>query len=60
MYHHGLIKMLIEAHLKTIGYDWESFLVKNHIKEEEPNNKIKRIRINLYLNPKDDLPLQQE
>lgn len=63
MYHHGLIKLLIEAHLKNTGDDWESFLVRNHFKEvehDEPNTKIKRSRRNLSLKPKDDLPLQQE
>lgn len=63
MYHHGLIKMLIEAHLKSIGDDWESFIVRNHFKEvqqEEPICKIKRSRRKFSLNPKDDLPLQQE
>lgn len=63
MYHDDLIKMLIEAHLKSIGDDWEVFLVRNHFKEverEEPNSKIKRSRRKLSLNLKDDLPLQQE
>lgn len=63
MCHHGLIKMLIESHLKSIGDDWESFIITNHFKEveqEESSNKIKRSRRKLSLNPKDDLPLQQE
>lgn len=53
--------MLIEAHLKNIGDDWESFLVRNHFKEveqEEPNRKTKRSRRKLSLNPKHDLPQQ--
>jgi len=33
MYHHGLITMLIEAHLESKVDEWESFLVKNHFKE---------------------------
>jgi len=32
MYHHSLIKILIEATLKNIGDYWESFLVRNHFK----------------------------
>ena len=27
MYHHGLIKMVIEFHLKGLGDDWENFLL---------------------------------
>lgn len=55
--------MLIEGHYKNIGDDWESFLVRNHFKEveqEEPNNKIKRSRRRLSINPNDDLCPQQE
>jgi len=55
--------MLFEAHLKNIGDDWESFLVKNHFKEveqEEPNNKIKKSRRRLSINPNNDLLPQQE
>jgi len=62
-YHHGLLKFLIVSHLKIIGDDWESFLVRNHLRDvekEEPNRKIKRIRRNLSLNLKYDLPLQQD
>lgn len=59
MYQHDLIKILIEAHFKNIGDDWESFLVINHFKEvewEEPNNKLKRSRRRLSTKPNDDLP----
>jgi len=29
MYHHGLVKILVEFHLKSIGDTWEDFLVRN-------------------------------
>jgi len=34
MYHHGLIKILIEFHLESIGDNWENFLVRNHFEEK--------------------------
>ena len=36
MYHHGMIKILVEFHLQIIGANWESFLVRNHIEEKSP------------------------
>lgn len=33
MYHHGLIKKLVEFHLRSIGDNLESFLVRNHFEE---------------------------
>jgi len=30
LYHHGLIKTLVEFHLRSIGDNWKSFLVRNH------------------------------
>ena len=48
MYHHGLIKILVEFHLKNVGDNWEIFLVRNHFKEdnqEQPSrNKVKKGR----------------
>lgn len=41
MYHHGLIKILVEFHLQTIGDNWEIFLVINHFDEralEQPRS----------------------
>jgi len=41
MYHHGLVKILVEFHLQNIGDNWESFLVRNHFQEEthgQPNS----------------------
>ena len=36
MYHHGLVKILVEFHLRSTGDDWESFLIRNHFKEKSP------------------------
>ena len=33
LHHHGLIKILIEFHLESIGDNWEEFLVRNHFQE---------------------------
>lgn len=43
--YHGLVKILIEAHLRNTGDNWEDFLVRNHFKEEEmeePSDKTKK------------------
>lgn len=34
MYHHGLVKILVEFHLKNMGDNWESSLVRYHFKED--------------------------
>lgn len=34
MYHHDLIKILVEFYLQSIGDNWESFLVRNHFEEK--------------------------
>jgi len=36
MCHHGLTKILVEFHLRSIGDNWESFLVRNHFEERSP------------------------
>jgi len=33
MYHHGLVKILVEFHLKRIGDSWENFLIRNYFQE---------------------------
>ena len=33
MYHHGLVKILVEFHLKRIGDTWENFLIRNYFQE---------------------------
>jgi len=42
LYHHGLIKILVEFHLQSIGDNWESFLVINHF-EERSQNKLAEV-----------------
>lgn len=54
MHHHGLVKILIEAHLRNKGDNWENYLVQNHFNEvdqDEPNSKIRRSRRNFPSNP---------
>lgn len=36
MYHHGLIKILVEFHLQSIGDNLENFLVRNNFEEKAP------------------------
>jgi len=33
MYQHGLVKILVEFHLKIIGDTWENFLIRNYFQE---------------------------
>ena len=44
MYHHGLIKILIEFHLKIIGDTWENFLIRNHFQEAPESPKEDNVR----------------
>lgn len=32
MHHNGNIKILIEFHLERLGDNWDSFLVRNHLR----------------------------
>lgn len=34
VYHHGLVNILTECHLQSIGDNWENFLVRNHFEEK--------------------------
>ena len=36
MYHHGLVKILVEFHLRSTRDDWESFLIRNNFEEKSP------------------------
>ena len=67
MYHHGLINILIEFHLKNIGDLCENFLIINHFQEEaqeQPKNdktKISRRRKgDTYIEDKSSPQPQQE
>jgi len=59
MYHHGLVKILVEYNLKRIGDTWENFLIRNYFQEapesaEEGNfrrNKRKKIGITIQRKP---------
>jgi len=33
LYHHGLVKIWIEAYLRNTRDNWEDFIVRNHFKE---------------------------
>ena len=55
MYHRGLVKILVEYHLKKIGDTWENFLIRNHFQEtpESPEKdsvrKSRRKKTNLTI-----------
>ena len=55
MYHHGLVKPLVEYHLRKIGDTWEFFLIRNHFQEtpESPEKysfrKSRREKTNLTI-----------
>ena len=45
LYHHSLIKILIEHHLRKVGDNWDEFLVMNHFEEpKEPPSEGKPTR----------------
>ena len=44
MYHHGLIKILVEFHLKSVGDTWENFLIRNHFHEAPKSPKEDNVR----------------
>ena len=61
LYHHGLIKILIEFHLKKVGDSWDEFLLRNHFEEpeetlskEEPVRRSRRGKIVKYIEIKPD------
>ena len=33
LYYHGLVKILIEHHLRKVGDNWDDFLLRNHFEE---------------------------
>lgn len=62
LYHHGLVKFLIESHMERKGDKWEDSLIRNHFKEvgqEEPSNKTRKSRRKLPSNPKENSPVQE-
>ena len=58
MYHHGLVKILVEFHLKSIGDTWEDFLVRNFFQdapespEESHVKKSRRRKISINIQNK--------
>ena len=47
LYHHGLVKILVEFHLRSIGDTWEDFLVRNFFQDAldlSEGNHVKRSR----------------
>ena len=44
MHHHGLVKILIEFHLKIMGDTWEDFLIRNHFQEAPESPKEDNVR----------------
>jgi len=44
MYHHGLVKILVEYHLKGIGDTWEKFLIRNHFQDAPESPEKDNIR----------------
>jgi len=55
MYHHGLVKILVEFHLKSIRDTWEDFLVRNFFQdapespEESHVKKSRRRKISINI-----------
>ena len=67
LHHHGLVKILIESHLKKIGDNWEEFLLRNHFQEleetsskEETVRRSKRIKTDKVVENKHDTSSQEE
>ena len=64
-HHHGLIKILLEFHLKSIGDSWENFLIRNHFQEvheqpkEENIRKSRRKKIDTNIEDRLASPLQK-
>ena len=65
MHHHGLVKILIEFHLKSIGYSWDNFLIRNHFQDEpkqpkeDKTRKSRRKKIDTSIEDRPAPPLQQ-
>ena len=56
LYHHGLVKNLIEHHFKKVGDSWDEFLLRNHfeepketLSEEKPVRRSKRGKVAKYV-----------
>ena len=66
MHHHGLIKILLEFHLKSVGDSSESFLIKNHFQDEpdqpkdDKNRKNRRRKVDTCIEKESSPQPQQE
>ena len=65
MHHHGLVKILLEFHLKSIRDSWENFLIRNHFQDEpeQPKEyktrKSRRKNIDISIEDRLSPPLQK-
>ena len=67
LYHHGLVKILIEHHLRKVGDNWDEFLLRNHFEEpkESPSEgkltrRSKRKEISKAVETKTGKSIQEE
>ena len=64
MHHHGLVKILLEFHLKSIGDSWDNFLIRNHFQDEpeqpkeDKTRKSRRRKIDTRIEDRPSPPLQ--
>lgn len=66
MHHHGLVKILIQFHLRNIGDTWEDFLVRNNFQKqpvpppkEENVRRSKRNKTNMIVENRPETSLQR-
>ena len=67
LYHHGLVKILIEHHLRKMGDNWEEFLVRNHFEEpkesppeSKPTRRSRRREISKYIEVETGKSIQED
>ena len=58
MHHHGLVKILIEFYLRSIGDTWEDFLVRNHF-QEQPESPPKEENVRRSKRKKTDIIVEE-
>lgn len=45
MFHHSLVKMLVEARIEELNDKWDEFLLRNHFGPTRPQPKISRAMV---------------
>ena len=67
LYRHGLVKILIEYHLKKVGDSWDEFLLRNHFEEPKETmsegklvRRSRRGKISKYIEIKTDKTIQED